>query len=254
MQTEQCNVAQETVKKKKQIKWWYPAKGYIGESNKKKWEISTYYRKFLKPTISFRVSPASYFDNRLMVHLDLLWISWYIHLPIYSTIDECEYPEFGFYYHANSLIVCWNMKKKFIDMPWTYEWVRTSRLLKDESWEHEIKGGKRKEYSKERDQWELENFWSETHPYIYVTDSGKIQDDIEATIKVEEREWRQKWLKWTKIGRKVSKNIAVGFNNEVGNQRGSWKGGVLGCGYTMKKNETPLKTLRRMQRERSFCR
>jgi len=110
-------VAQNPTKKK--LKWWYPAKGYRGE-DKGRW-VSTYYRKFKNPTISFRISPASYFDNRLMIHLDLLWISWYIHLPIYSTIDECEYPEFGFYYHSNSLVLCWNMYKKFIHMPWTYD-------------------------------------------------------------------------------------------------------------------------------------
>lgn len=241
-------------KKKRQLKWWYPSKkGYTGE-NKSGWEISTYYRKFRKPTISLRIGPASYFDNRAMIHLDLLWVSWYIHLPIYSNIDECEYPEYGFYYHSNSLVLCWNMKKKFIHMPWTYEWVRTSRLLKDGTWENEVKGGKRKEYSKERDQWELENLWQETHHVTYVTKEGNVQDDIEATIKIEEREWRQKWLQWTNLGAKVSRDIAVEFSEEVGNQRGSWKGGTLGCGHQIRKDEKPLTTLRRMMKEVNFDR
>lgn len=239
-------------KRKKQIKWWYPAKGLRASDGKREW-VSIYYRKFLKPTISFRISPASYFDNRLMIHVDLLWISLYIHLPIYSNIEECEYPEFGFYYHANSLVLCWNEKKKFIHMPWTYEWVRTSRLLKDDSWEHETKE-KRKEYSKERDQWELENLWSETHHVTYITQYGEVQDDIEATIKIEEREWRQKWLMWTKVGRKVSKDLSVSFNNEVGSERGFWKGGVTGCSTELKSNEKPLKALRRMMKERNFDR
>lgn len=252
METAQNNVAQE-VKKKKQIKWWYPSKKSSGD-NYSKW-LSVYTYKWNHPSgIRLMLSPASYFDNRAMISICIGWLQIYLHLPIYSTIDECEYPEFGFYYHANSLVLCWNMTKKFIHMPWTYEWMRTSRLLKDGTWENEVRGGKRKEYSKERDQWELENLWSETHHYTYVCDSGTIQDDIEATIKVEEREWRQKWLMWIKIGRKVSKDIAVEFNNEVGNQRGSWKGGCLGCGYNMKKNETPVQTLRRMRRERSFDR
>ena len=239
--------------KTKKKKLWYPAKnGYTGESNKKRWELSIYYKKFLKPTISFRISPASYFDNRLMIHLELLWISLYLHLPIYSNIDDCEYPEFGFYYHLNSLVLCWNMKNKFIHMPWTYEWVRTSKLLKDGSWLHETKK-QRRDWSEATYNWEKENTWQETHHYPYVMDNGKIQDDIDATIRVEEREWRQKWLMWTKIGRKVSKDIAIEFSNEVGNQRGSWKGGTLGCSYQMKKDETPVQTLKRMQRERSFC-
>lgn len=254
MNTETAQDAIPQKRVKKQIKWWYPAKGLrASDGGKKGWEVSTYYRKFLKPTISFRISPASYFDNRLMIHLDLLWVSWYLYLPIYSTIDECEYPEFGFYYHSNSLVLCWNMKKKFIHMPWTYEWVRTSRLLKDGSWLHETKGN-RKGWSEEECKWEKENLWSETHHYPYVMNNGTIQDDIDATITVEEREWRQKWLRWTKIGAKVSKDIKVEFNNEVGSERGSWKGGTMGCGYQMKNNETPKQTLRRMQRERSFCR
>lgn len=251
-QASQNVVAQKS--QKKQVKWWYPAKKLrASDGGRDKW-VSTYYRKFRNPTISLRISPASYFDNKLMIHLELMWISWYIHLPIYSTIDECEYPEFGWYYHSNSLVLCWNMKKKFIHMLWTYEWIRTSRLLKDGTWENEVKGGKRKEYSKERDQWELENLWSETHHVTYVTTGGEIQDDIEATIKVQEIEWRQKWLMWTKWGNKVSKSINVDFNNEVGNQRGSWKGGVLGCSEEIKGNEKPLRTLRRMMKERNFDR
>lgn len=242
----------KTAQKSKSIKWWYPAKGQRGEENDTKW-ISIYFRKFLNPTISFRISPASYFDNRLMIHFDLLWISLYIHFPIYSNIDECEYPEFGFYYHSNSLVLCWNMAKKFIHMPWSYEWVRTSKLLKDGAWWHETKGN-RKKYSKEQDQWELENLWSEIHRATYVTSGGAVQDDLQATIKIEEREWRQKWLMWTKIGNKVSKDLAVSFDNEVGNQRGSWKGGTLGCGIKMKKDEQPIRALRRMMKEVNFDR
>lgn len=254
MNTQADQVSKPSKPQKKQIKWWYPAnKLRASDGGYGKW-VSIYYRKFKNPTISFRISPASYFDNRLMIHIDLMWISLYIHLPIYSTIDECEYPEFGFYYHSNSLVLCWNMFKKFIHMPWTYEWVRTSRLLKDGTWENEVKGGKRKEYSKERDQWELDNLWQETHHVTYVTQGGTVQDDIEATIKIEEREWRQKWLMWTKVGRKVSKDLVVEFNNEVGNQRGSWKGGTLGCGIKIKKDESPLKALRRMMKEVNFDR
>ena len=250
MEAQQSAVTEK--KNKKQIKWWYPAKGRRNSKDPNTW-ISTYYRKFKNPTISFRISPASYFDNRAMIHLDLLWVSWYIHLPLYSNIDECDYPEFGFYYYSNALVLCWGMKKKFIHMPWEYTWVRTSKLLKDGNWMHETKGN-RKKYTKEEDQWELENLWSETHHVTYVTSGGKIQDDIEATIKIEEREWRQKWLKWTKFGRKVSRDLAVEFNNEVGNQRGSWKGGVLGSSIKMKPDEKPLTALRRMMKERNFDR
>lgn len=247
---EQQAVAVEP-KRKKPIKWWYPAKGLrASDGGYGKW-ISTYYRKFLKPTISLRISPASYFDNRAMIHIDLLWISWYIHLPIYSSIDECEYPEFGFYYHSNALVLCWNMKKKFIHMPWEYTWIRTSRLTKDNTWVTDSKKEGRKQFWE--DKWD-NILWKETYHYPYTTKYGEVQDDIEATIGVSEMEWRQKWLKWTKIGAKIRKSIEVEFSNEVGSERGSWKGGVMGVGYTMLSGEEPKDTLMRMNKERSFCR
>ena len=38
-------------------------------------------------------------------------------------------------------------------------------------------------------------------------------------------------------------------DGEVGEQSGSWKGGVIGTGYTMKRGETAEMTLRRMEVE-----
>ena len=87
----------------------------------------------------------------------------------------------------------------------------------------------------------------ETHPYKYTLRSGEIQERT-ATIQVETRLWTRPW-----IPRKLFKRtIDVQFNDEVGERTGSWKGGVLGCGYDMLPNESPLQTLRRMERERVF--
>ena len=233
-----------TEKKKKS----YPGKKITGKSYDRWYKV--YWRKFKNPTISFRIGPASYFDNRLHIHFDLLWISVYLDLPIYSTWDECEYPEYGFYYHSNSLVLCWGMKNKFIYMPWTYEWVRTSKLKKDGTWETEVKGDKKDFW---KDEWK-EVLWSEFHPYPYRTKYGVEQNDIIATIGVEEMEWRQKWLMWTPLFSMVHKSISVEFNNEVGSERGSWKGGCTGCGYGIKPGETPYQTLMRMNKERSFDR
>jgi hypothetical protein len=76
----------------------------------------------------------------------------------------------------------------------------------------------------------------------------------EATIKVEEREWRWHWFKWLPLTKKVRRTIAIDFNGEVGEGTGSWKGGTMGCGYELLPNETPLQCLRRMERERKFNR
>ncbi|CAH2606189.1 conserved protein of unknown function (plasmid) [Rhodovastum atsumiense] len=92
---------------------------------------------------------------------------------------------------------------------------------------------------------------TETHPYRYVTDSGEVQE-VTATIAVEEREWRLSWLRWLPWVRRVSRTIEVSFSDGVGEQRGSWKGGTVGCSYEMQRGETPAECLRRMQRERRF--
>ena len=40
--------------------------------------------------------------------------------------------------------------------------------------------------------------------------------------------------------------------NGVGERVNSWKGGTVGCSYSMLKGETPEQTLRRMEKEREF--
>lgn len=244
----ECAINNATPQKEKRKKS-YPGKKanhYDG-----KW-FSWYTKKWNRPTgIALVVGPASYFDNRARIRLSLGWITFYINLPIYSTWDECEVPEYGFYvYEGKALVICKGLKTKHIYMPWYLDWVRSSRLLKDGTWVTETKGDKKNFWE---DEWK-DKLWQETHKYIYVTEDQQIQDDIDATIGVSIMEWRPRWFRWTKMFAKVRKSIEIEFNNEVGNRRGSWKGGCTGCGYEMRDNESPLQTLRRMQRERSFDR
>lgn len=87
----------------------------------------------------------------------------------------------------------------------------------------------------------------EQHPYFYTLRSGAVQPRI-ATITPERRVWTRPWFPW----KRESRSISVDFNDEVGERTGSWKGGVLGCGYEMQPGETPHAALLRMQRERKF--
>jgi len=75
---------------------------------------------------------------------------------------------------------------------------------------------------------------------------------IPTTIYVEEREWRPKWLKWTKLFNLVNTSIDVHFSKEVGKDKGSWKGGTIGCSYSLLPNEHPLDCLKRMEKERDL--
>lgn len=233
--------------------------------------------------LSMQYSPWSYFDQRAMItfsgvpflililspviiyfHLWILFIGLvvpfgklYLNLPIYSGKDQCEHPSYGFYLYAwdsrgakfNTLVICKGNKTKHIDMPWALEWVRTSALKKNGTWEHETKRNKNREFYDVK-KWEG-ILWSETYPYTYVRRSGEVQKRM-ATLRVEEREWRPKWFMWTSLFSKIRKTIEVNFSDEVGERTGSWKGGCIGCGYDMKHGELPEQTLRRMEKERKF--
>ncbi|MGV8131874.1 MAG: hypothetical protein ACP5N7_07280 [Candidatus Pacearchaeota archaeon] len=204
----------------------------------------------------FSFAICGYFDNRPQIIISPVFCTLIIKLPFKNKWEnECDCPKWGIAYHNQTF---WfylggkgnnngGSKWKTIDMPWRYEWVRTSALRKDNSWEHETKGNNKSFY---KDEWNG-ILWSETYPYTYILKSGEIQNR-QATVKVEEREWRMKFLKWVSLFNKTRKTIDVQFNDEVGEKTGSWKGGVTGCGYELLENENPLDCLRRMEKKRKF--
>ena len=59
-------------------------------------------------------------------------------------------------------------------------------------------------------------------------------------------------MKWTKLGRIVNRYIEIEFDGEVGKEKGSWKGGCIGCSYILKSNETPEECIKRMEKKRKF--
>jgi hypothetical protein len=255
--------------------------------------------------VTCTVGPASYFDDSANITISptfllpfigiwftgltfwsFLWLpllvwgygKFYIDLPIHSGIEECDPPRYGFYWfshgkwwHLNAFVLCKRLKTKHYYMPWSWEWVRTSKMKQDGTWLHDKYKGTRVNFY---DRVIEEQIWSETYPYTYVCKDGEVQQRL-ATIKVEEREWRWRWFTWFPFIRKVSRDISVDFSyggitpreiliekvghplkhkqsGEVGESAGSWKGGTLGCGYKMKPGESPLNTLRRMEKEREF--
>lgn len=95
-----------------------------------------------------------------------------------------------------------------------------------------------------------ENPFVKKYHYNYKDNyDGEI---IPCVFWVEEREWRPKWLTWTNKFKRVKRYIEIEFDSEVGKDKGSWKGGCLGCGYDLKDDETPMECIKRMEREREF--
>jgi len=216
---------------------------------KNKWLIFYWAINF---DISFEI--CGYFDNRPRINLDIIFFSLTLILPFRNKwTDECDCPRWGIAIHNNTF---WlyiggkgNMNGGGIWWTWhipfiTKNWVRTSILLKDDTWEHKIRGDRKTFYTKE---------WKDKQKsFDYIFTDKYDNSKIPTNIYVEEREWRPKWLRWTRMFAIVNRTIDIHFSKEVGERKGSWKGGTLGCSYTLRKNETPLECLKRMETEYKF--
>lgn len=163
--------------------------------------------------------------------------------------DDVETPTYGFYFYMNSIWLRLGNKSKSYDMPWCLDWVRTSALDKNGEWIHENKENRNHDFW-DNEKWKDILFY-EAHPYQYTTKNGEVQNCL-ATIRIEEREWRWKWFKWFKYFGHINKFIEIEFSEEVGERKNSYKGGCTGCNYIMKKGETWLDTLKRMEKDRKF--
>lgn len=209
-----------------------------------------YFRRHFE--LSYEI--CGYFDNRPRINICLFFFHLEIIFPFRNKwTDECDAPRWGIAIHNNTLWIYTggegNMKGGSQWWTWhipffTKEWVRTSILLKDGTWEHETTGNKKDFY---KDEWKNKQAsWQ----YNYTDKSdGEI---IPTIIYVDEREWRPKWLKWTNLFSEIRRTIDVHFSKECGERKRSWKGGTLGCGYNMFPNEHPLACLKRMEIERKL--
>ena len=192
------------------------------------------------------------YDSRANLQIYIIWGKLFLKFGknkeyIESEYDDRESKRYGIGYHSDdpSIYLRYGRKFNFIYLPWSYDWVRTSNLRSDGRWENESPGNHKDFYDDSK--WGSILF-KESFDYKYVLNSGKVQNVV-ATIKVVEREWRMRGLKWTSFKNKTRKTIDVNYSNEIGERSGSYKGGVCGTGYEMKGNETPLQTLRRMERD-----
>jgi len=202
--------------------------------------------------ISFEI--CGYFDNRPRINLDIIFFNLKLILPFRNSwTDECDPPKWGISIHDNTVWIYrggkgnmeggnkwWTWRIPFL----TKSWVRSSILLKNNTWEHETKGNTKNFYE---EKWKKQQaVWNYRYTDKY---DGEI---IPTTIYVEEREWRPKWLEWTSLFAEKSRTIDVHFSKECGKRKGSWKGGTIGCGYKLLPNEHPLSCIKRMEKEREF--
>ena len=238
-----------------------------------------FYSGFRKLSVVYNT--CDYEDNRHSLHLAGLG-SLYLHFPwrnkkvIEEDVNNPQ-PKYGFYLYGDGKFFdsFWYYKNKdghshakCIEMPWSLDFYRRSYLTND-GWLDCLESERRKARDRGEDIHKYpyhlysddERLLKKEFPFRYVTKSGEVQNTT-ATCYMEEREWRPKWLKWTKLFNYVKPSLEISFKDEMGNQRGSWKGGVLGVGCPVteeeKKNQNFETPLRRYEKEvnriHDYCR
>jgi hypothetical protein len=194
-----------------------------------------------------------YASNSLNLHLG--WPSIYLTLPWRSPeVPSGEMGKYwGFCFFEQSVHLNWGDKTRIVYMPWSWATRISNEVQRaDGSWAPYVPTyGVFNRATNTWEQQEPDGRHEMVLPYTYKLRSGELQV-VSATIYVERSVWRRRWLKWTRFLQRVDYGISITFSAEVGERAGSWKGGVLGCGYSMRPGESPEQTLRRMERERKF--
>lgn len=212
--------------------------------NPKKWTLGFYYKD----------DDGWDDDGKGTIVINPLFFSFYIKAKSFHKYDCCEQKEYkyGFYiFEWLDISFCWGQKRTYFTFPFVnYNWELTEIInpttLKVEYTE---KAGKKKDLEwDERDK--LQKKISITLPYTYTLRNGEIQN-VNATVYVTRMQWGRHWFPFLKKSRT---SIDVSFDQEVGEERGSWKGGTIGCGWPLKEGQTASEALYDMQLNRKFQR
>lgn len=243
--------------------WIYSNRSRYDELLHWEWHLWKYARNFaITVTAGYGDSDAG-----VCFHLCLPWLfSFYLVFPF---VRRCRETKTGIGIHNGGFWIypltdeleChsdypWWKKAICFDFPWGYKHYLTEIL------EHKanlpglaktVWHDKGKDFlGTFDDRKRAENTVSEIYDYTYTLKNGETQHR-KATVHVERMTWRMRWYPLLPFSRSRT-SIDVAFSDEVGEGTGSWKGGTVGCGYEMLPGETPLETLRRMERERKFDR
>lgn len=233
-----------------------------------KLEIHLY--KSLYKGFEMSIAKCGYFDGRPEIHFQLIWFTLLIKLPWINKnwTDECDPPKYGIAIHDSVFWIHLGGKGNgkggnkwwTWEIPWfTYNFYKQYILGKDGNWINIT--DKRHDYNWYREHigymdWtdrELPDEKSIAQTYYGVWNDKYDDTDINAKYRVELRQWRRKWFMWTDKFTYERKSIDVCFEKEVGSQKGTWKGGVLGAGYDFKDDkETPQECFQRMHREKNW--
>ena len=177
------------------------------------------------------------------------WGSLCIHLP-YDTGrgNDSESNSYGLtFYHVDSGFPdkFWvrGYNKLSFSFPWSWKYDK-KEVLFSYGWRKEEKG----EDFWDKPKWKNE-LWVGEYNYEYTLKSREVQK-TKATVTQEKRYLKR----WFGLITRCTHYLEVSFLEEIGEGRGTWKGGVVDCSYEFQEGETALQCLRRMEKERRFNR
>lgn len=98
------------------------------------------------------------------------------------------------------------------------------------------------EYDGDKTAWSAQQAVKEALPKVYFQIEDYDGEIITATTYVEEREWHFgtgicSFFSWF-TRPKIRRSLAINFSAEMGKEKGSWKGGILGHGIEMQRDES----------------
>lgn len=177
------------------------------------------------------------------------WLTFSINLTLCKSTkgDPCDGPSYGWGWQFSDDTFSLNFGRRSLtlDIPFLRAYHTDTQILDTVTREVLWRSGKGRYDWAAREATIKKS--SQTLPYRYVCDNGEVQD-VDARVHVERWVWRRKWTP-LKI---VKTSMEVQFSEEVGERRGSWKGGCVGCSYYLRPGESVEQCLRRMESERRF--
>lgn len=125
-------------------------------------------------------------------------------------------------------------------LPWT-QWRHVRHALYDLQGQHY--------WTEAGDGWEAYTEAKESCPQATFVFEDYDGQRLTASTRIEEREWHFgtgwfKWLSWFRRP-KVRRSLDIEFSDEVGRDKGSWKGGMIGTGIDMHPGELHEAAFRR---------
>lgn len=222
------------------------------------WNKPFHFEVNWKPKFAFQLYKSGDGPYHYGLNFAFLYPEFFIQLPFlkptWKSKGNSFFPSWGFnVVDWKAIHFNWGDKCKIFDFPFVNTVFKSSETyLYNRKWYkwHENNKLSNKNWHKEYDYVE-KNKYKELHEYVYVTKYNEIQKTT-AICSLQRQTRHLKglgWLGWPKF---VTTRVDVTFKDEIGERRGSWKGGVTGCSTDIKQGETIKDALRRMQDTRRF--